>query len=165
MGRNANLYQRLKAAAYHQGEALYIIHSEGMGSHQAAGEYTSSPDSGLLVMRYTLTRDDIRRTRAAMIYTLTRDDIPSLRLGLKKALQMQCFFHGDPYGNRTHVSTLRGWRLSRLTNGPFRKTVSYQIISFLSIDGRNFPCGTRKTTDQRKQSSDKTVNLSFFCGK
>ena len=32
-------------------------------------EYTSSPDFGLLVMIYTLTRDDIRRTRAAMIYT------------------------------------------------------------------------------------------------
>ena len=28
------------------------------------------------------------------------------------------FFRGDPYGNRTHDSTLRGWRLSRLTNGP-----------------------------------------------
>ena len=28
-------------------------------------------------------------------------------------------FVGDPYGNRTHVSALRGPRLSRLTNGPF----------------------------------------------
>ena len=29
------------------------------------------------------------------------------------------FLFGDPYGNRTHDSTLRGWRLSRLTNRPF----------------------------------------------
>ena len=26
---------------------------------------------------------------------------------------------GDPYGNRTHDSALRGPRLNRLTNGPF----------------------------------------------
>lgn len=25
---------------------------------------------------------------------------------------------GDPYGSRTHDSTVKGWRLSRLTNGP-----------------------------------------------
>ena len=28
------------------------------------------------------------------------------------------YYLGDPYGNRTHDSTLRGWRLNRLTNGP-----------------------------------------------
>lgn len=28
------------------------------------------------------------------------------------------FFCGDPYGNRTHDSALRGPRLNRLTNGP-----------------------------------------------
>ena len=37
----------------------------------------------------------------------------------KKALHLECFrFVGDPYGNRTHDSALRGLRLSRLTNGP-----------------------------------------------
>ena len=25
---------------------------------------------------------------------------------------------GDPYGNRTHVTTVKGWCLCRLTNGP-----------------------------------------------
>ena len=25
---------------------------------------------------------------------------------------------GDPYGTRTHVTTVKGWCLNRLTNGP-----------------------------------------------
>ena len=29
-------------------------------------------------------------------------------------------FFGDPYGNRTHVTTVKGWCLNRLTKGPFR---------------------------------------------
>ena len=28
------------------------------------------------------------------------------------------FFAGDPYGTRTHVTTVKGWCLNRLTNGP-----------------------------------------------
>ena len=28
------------------------------------------------------------------------------------------FFHGDPYGNRTHVTAVKGPCLNRLTNGP-----------------------------------------------
>ena len=28
------------------------------------------------------------------------------------------FFHGDPYGNRTHVTAVKGRCLNRLTNGP-----------------------------------------------
>ena len=27
-------------------------------------------------------------------------------------------FFGDPYGNRTHVTTVKGWCLNRLTKGP-----------------------------------------------
>ena len=27
-------------------------------------------------------------------------------------------FHGDPYGNRTHVTAVKGRCLNRLTNGP-----------------------------------------------
>ena len=28
------------------------------------------------------------------------------------------FYHGDPYGNRTHVTAVKGRCLNRLTNGP-----------------------------------------------
>ncbi len=38
----------------------------------------------------------------------------------KKALQVECFrFAGDPYGNRTHVTAVKGPCLNRLTNGPY----------------------------------------------
>ena len=44
---------------------------------------------------------------------------------------------GDPYGTRTHVITVRGWCLNRLTNGPFisfyyriRKPNFYKKSSF-----------------------------------
>ncbi len=29
---------------------------------------------------------------------------------------------GDPYGTRTHDTTVKGWCLNRLTNGPYIKT-------------------------------------------
>ena len=29
-----------------------------------------------------------------------------------------CVFFGDPYGNRTHVTAVKGRCLNRLTNGP-----------------------------------------------
>ncbi len=29
-----------------------------------------------------------------------------------------CFLFGDPYGTRTHDTTVKGWCLNRLTNGP-----------------------------------------------
>ena len=32
---------------------------------------------------------------------------------------------GDPYGNRTHDSALRGPRLNRLTNGPAKNKTKY----------------------------------------
>ena len=35
------------------------------------------------------------------------------------------FCFGDPYGNRTHVSALRGPRLSLLTNGPCVSALNY----------------------------------------
>ena len=39
--------------------------------------------------------------------------------GIKKILlQKQEDFHGDPYGNRTHVTAVKGRCLNRLTNGP-----------------------------------------------
>ena len=43
------------------------------------------------------------------------------------------FCFGDPYGNRTHASALRGPRLSRLTNGPFYcASILYHNYSSLS---------------------------------
>ena len=93
----------------------------------------------------SLTRYDIWLCR--MIYLLRKHDIISVpsyaegiyhppkvdiiskiyhpfhkeRISLKKVpfvSRQKGLFSGDPYGNRTHDSTLRGWRLSRLTNGP-----------------------------------------------
>ena len=34
------------------------------------------------------------------------------------ALMCSCSFFGDPYGNRTHVTAVKGRCLNRLTNGP-----------------------------------------------
>ena len=49
------------------------------------------------------------------------------------------FCVGDPYGNRTHVSALRGPCLSLLTNGPwFVAILLYYIFSGLSIAFLNF---------------------------
>ena len=36
----------------------------------------------------------------------------------KKALAFASAFFGDPYGNRTHVTAVKGRCLNRLTNGP-----------------------------------------------
>ncbi len=52
----------------------------------------------------------------------------------KKTLKIQeCTFKvfGDPYGNRTHDSTLRGWRLNRLTKGPINTLYLYHIFVLL----------------------------------
>ena len=40
--------------------------------------------------------------------------------GTNKKLQAKGLelFHGDPYGNRTHVTAVKGRCLNRLTNGP-----------------------------------------------
>ena len=37
----------------------------------------------------------------------------------KHSRKWSAFFHGDPYGNRTHVTAVKGPCLNRLTNGPF----------------------------------------------
>ena len=43
----------------------------------------------------------------------------SIRTGdSKKAQEFPVLFAGDPYGTRTHVTTVKGWCLNRLTNGP-----------------------------------------------
>ena len=43
----------------------------------------------------------------------------SIPSGSKKDThRMVCVFFGDPYGNRTHVTAVKGRCLNRLTNGP-----------------------------------------------
>ena len=37
----------------------------------------------------------------------------------KKDRRLPILFAGDPYGTRTHVTTVKGWCLNRLTNGPY----------------------------------------------
>ena len=46
--------------------------------------------------------------------------IPVLCFLMKKTPMQthRSFFHGDPYGNRTHVTAVKGRCLNRLTNGP-----------------------------------------------
>ena len=41
-----------------------------------------------------------------------------IRITKKETLRMDGFFFGDPYGNRTHVTAVKGRCLNRLTNGP-----------------------------------------------
>ena len=40
---------------------------------------------------------------------------------------------GDPYGNRTHDSALRGLRLNRLTKGPFKIAFSKATLILYHI--------------------------------
>ena len=57
----------------------------------------------------------------------------------KRTLCWVSFCFGDPYGNRTHASALRGPRLSRLTNGPFYcASILYHNYSSLSRAFWNF---------------------------
>ena len=44
----------------------------------------------------------------------------------EKAPQMWCFRFGDPYGNRTHVTAVKGPCLNLLTNGP-EKNVEAEV--------------------------------------
>ncbi len=56
----------------------------------------------------TLARANLRgSSQSAQAYTA------------KKTSNNACLFAGDPYGTRTHVTTVKGWCLNRLTNGPF----------------------------------------------
>ena len=40
------------------------------------------------------------------------------------------FVFGDPYGNRTHVTAVKGPCLNRLTNGPYTIDNEYIISDF-----------------------------------
>ena len=47
------------------------------------------------------------------------DNLPHSSFKNKKRLALQvAFYFGDPYGNRTHVTAVKGRCLNRLTNGP-----------------------------------------------
>ena len=41
-----------------------------------------------------------------------------IRITKKETIRLDGFFFGDPYGNRTHVTAVKGRCLNRLTNGP-----------------------------------------------
>ena len=49
---------------------------------------------------------------------LNREHTLTGRTTQKCGLQRQAAFFGDPYGNRTHVTAVKGRCLNRLTNGP-----------------------------------------------
>ena len=42
----------------------------------------------------------------------------------RNSINKLSFFFGDPYGNRTHVTAVKGPCLNRLTNGPYVFSVS-----------------------------------------
>ena len=53
----------------------------------------------------------------------------------KRAHLKVCSFAGDPYGTRTHVTTVKGWCLNRLTNGPLIFTMLvYHLLQILSMN-------------------------------
>ena len=53
----------------------------------------------------------------------------------KRAHLVVCSFAGDPYGTRTHVTTVKGWCLNRLTNGPLIFTMLvYHLLQILSMN-------------------------------
>ena len=70
----------------------------------------------------TLTTAFVRNANPIQICSQIWRWVDSYRVAAKqKGHSNECpfCFAGDPYGNRTHDSALRGLRLSRLTNGPF----------------------------------------------
>ena len=44
----------------------------------------------------------------------------------------KCFFSGDPYGNRTHVTAVKGPCLNLLTNGPSFEGYTGEMLTHLS---------------------------------
>ena len=52
----------------------------------------------------------------------------------KKDTLKECPFRfGDPYGNRTHVFSVRGWCLNRLTNEPWLSRFDILSYNFLFV--------------------------------
>ena len=55
-----------------------------------------------------------KRSHFSEPYGFVRRKHTAKRIGVLPIL-----FAGDPYGTRTHVTTVKGWCLNRLTNGPY----------------------------------------------
>ena len=45
---------------------------------------------------------------------------------------------GDPYGTRTHVTTVKGWCLNRLTNGPYSIYIVNEIVFICMVAAMRF---------------------------
>ena len=136
----------LKAAILHT--AAMLAHgiagrSNPMGSVRHTNHQKKKP-SGWMVS-FLVTRTGIlrrlRRLRVASAFVLTAGQnqrhcipLPCLRMELpgdrtqwvrsdiritkKETIRMDGFFFGDPYGNRTHITAVKGRCLNLLTNGP-----------------------------------------------
>ena len=73
-------------------------------------------------------------------------------------------FFGDPYGNRTHDSTLRGWRLSRLTNGPSAFTDYIRTSSVCQEIFIFFSCEIVFFCYNRKRNAKRSEKMGIECG-
>ena len=136
----------LKAAILHT--AAMLAHgiagrSNPMGSVRHTNHLKKKPSEWMvsfLVTRTGILRR-LRRLRVASAFVLTAGQnqrhcipLPCLRMELpgdrtqwvrsdiritkKETIRMDGFFFGDPYGNRTHITAVKGRCLNLLTNGP-----------------------------------------------
>ena len=46
-----------------------------------------------------------------------------------------CALFGDPDGTRTHDTTVKGWCLNRLTNGPYIETAISRFCFVVAMSG------------------------------
>ena len=80
------------------------------------------PLSSMITLALCVTQDTAcggMRTQAPSHYLLGAvfDDVRVTRI--EKDTTFVVSYSGDPYGNRTHVTAVKGPCLNRLTNGPF----------------------------------------------
>ena len=67
---------------------------------------------------------------------------------------MRKSFHGDPCGNRTRVTGVRGRCLNRLTNGPYSASrLSAKLPSADALKGSRRPFGSRLVSASRTRPS------------
>ena len=62
--------------------------------------------------------------------------IPARLSGMKKSpfLSERALFHGDPYGNRTHVTAVKGRCLNRLTIGPSAFPIGKTVVAVVGVE-------------------------------
>ena len=66
---------------------------------------------------------------------VAESDLGHLVKGQKNKPEQGCsdlFKFGDPYGTRTHDTTVKGWCLNRLTNGPYSLYYKKQLVFLFS---------------------------------